>query len=115
MGLGWCDAIASRIQSSSHKNREKTRLIQLHRNAAKEFEKLSPNIRSRIVCALKKFHETSRGDIRQIRGELWALAVGDYRVYYWKRAGDIGVVGVDHRSQAYIPERVESLEKRLAG
>jgi len=88
-------------------------LILLHHAAAKEFEKLPLDIRDRVVRGLKEFHETGKGNIRHIRGELWALAVGDYRVYYWKRGEDIGVVGVDHRSRAYIPERVEALEKRL--
>ncbi len=84
-----------------------------HRAAVREFEKLPSEVRNRIARVVESFYETGRGDIRHIHGELWALAVGTYRVYYGRDATDIKVVGVDHRSHAYIPERVEALEKRL--
>jgi mRNA-degrading endonuclease RelE of RelBE toxin-antitoxin system len=84
-----------------------------HRAAVREFEKLPPEVRNRVARAVENFYETGRGDIRHIRGELWALAVGTYRVYHGKEAADMKVVGVDHRSRAYIPERMEALQKRL--
>jgi hypothetical protein len=79
----------------------------------REFEKLLPETRNRVARAVENFYKTGEGDIRHIRGELWALAVGPYRVYYGKEGPDIKVVGIDHRSHAYIPERMESLRKRL--
>ncbi|MEW6592216.1 MAG: hypothetical protein AB1305_00790 [Candidatus Hadarchaeota archaeon] len=86
--------------------------VLVHRGAEREFDRLPPDVRKRIVRALEEFHDTGRGDVRHIRGVLWALRVGVYRITYGKNT-DILVVGVDHRKHAYIPERVESLEKRL--
>jgi mRNA-degrading endonuclease RelE of RelBE toxin-antitoxin system len=86
--------------------------VLIHRGAESEFDKLPVDMRKRIVRALEEFHDTGRGDVRHIRGALWALRVGVYRITYGKNT-DLLVVGVDHRKSAYIPERVESLEKRI--
>ena len=84
-----------------------------HPAAMKELRKLPREIQIRIAHAVEGFYETDRGDIRHVHGKLWALASGSYRIYYWREREDIGIVGVDHRKHAYIPERVEALEKRL--
>lgn len=84
-----------------------------HPAAVKELRKLPREIQIRIVPAVEGFYETGRGNIRHVHGKLWALASGFYRIYYWREREDFGIVGVDHRKHAYIPERVEALEKRL--
>ena len=87
--------------------------ILYHPAAVREFEKLSREVRVRILQALEELHETGRGDLRHIRRGVWSLRVGDYRVYLKRTDGDVLVAGVDHRRHAYIPERVRALEKRL--
>ena len=85
----------------------------IHQAAVRELEKLPQEARNRVVSALSDFHETRRGDVRHIRGGLWALRTGNYRVYFGRKGADLRVVGVDHRSQAYLKEHVEAVEKRL--
>ena len=46
----------------------------------REFEKLPPGIRDMTMCSLEEFHGTRREDIRHIRGEVWSLRVGSYRI-----------------------------------
>lgn len=79
----------------------------------REFEKLPPEVRNRVVRGISDFYETRRGDARHIRGALWALRVGDYRVYFGRKGIDTRIVGVDHRSQAYAKEHIGAMEKRL--
>jgi len=84
-----------------------------HPAAMRELEKLPRETRNRIVRVLGEFHDTRRGDLRHIRGEVWSLRTGNYRVYLKMMETDILIGGVDHRKHAYIPERVEALKKRL--
>lgn len=84
-----------------------------HQAAVREFEKLPPEVRNRVVRGISDFYETRRGDARHIRGALWALRVGDYRVYFGRRGADLRLVGVDHRSRAYVKEHIETMKKRL--
>ncbi len=87
--------------------------ILYHPAAVRELEKVPIEIRKMILRSLEEFHMTKKGDIRHIRGEVWSLRVGEYRVYFKTSAEDLLVGGVDHRKHAYIPERVEALKKRL--
>jgi len=87
--------------------------ILYHPAAVRELEKLSREVRARIIQALEELHETGRGDLRHIRRGVWSLRVGDYRVYLKRTDGDVLVGGVDHRKHAYVPERVRALGKRL--
>lgn len=86
--------------------------LKCHKAALRELDKLPSKIRERIISSVEEYYETEMGDVRHIRGRIWALRVGDYRIYYWKHGDDLGVVGVDHRKSAYIPERVEALKDR---
>ncbi len=87
--------------------------LKCHKAALRELDKLPSEIRERIISSIENYYKTERGDVRHIRGRIWALRVSDYRIYYWKHGDDLGVIGVDHRKSAYIPERVEALKDRV--
>lgn len=87
--------------------------LKCHKAALRELDKLPSEVKERIINGVEKYYKTERGDVRHIRGRIWALRVGDYRVYYWKYNEDLGVVGVDHRKSAYVPERMDALKDRV--
>lgn len=71
------------------------------RNDLKEIEREQA---IQILMALTRYGQTGEGDIKHLRGKLAGtrrLRVGDWRVRFQERKGDIYILAVSHRSEAY--------------
>lgn len=82
-------------------------------NSRKEIEKLGKEIQNKIIDKVEEFDERERGDIKKIAEGLWRLRVGDYRVYYHKKEGDIYVLRVIHRKHAYREDIISALREGI--
>lgn len=82
-------------------------------NSRKELEKLERETQNRIIDKVEKFHTKDRGDVKKIAEGLWRLRVGDYRVYYHQKEGDIYVLRVTHRKHAYREDIINSLREKI--
>jgi mRNA interferase RelE/StbE len=70
--------------------------------SARQWAKLSPEIRSRIDKRLKEFAETGHGDVKGLKGrDGMRLRVGDWRVIFYDDQGTIIIAGVGHRRDIY--------------
>jgi mRNA interferase RelE/StbE len=70
--------------------------------AARQWLKLSPQIRDRVGKKLDAFAATGHGDIKKLKGQPGArLRVGDWRVIFYEEADTIVVVAVGHRREIY--------------
>jgi len=70
--------------------------------SARQWAKLSPEIRSRIDKRLKEFAETGHGDVKHLKGrDGMRLRVGDWRVIFYDDQGTIIIAGVGHRRDIY--------------
>jgi len=70
--------------------------------AARQWAKLSENIRRRIDGRLIEFALTGRGDVERLKGRDGArLRVGDWRVIFYEDGETIVVVAVGHRREIY--------------
>ena len=70
--------------------------------AARQWLKLSPQIRDRINKKLDTFAATGHGDVKKLKGQPGArLRVGDWRVIFYEEADNIVVVAVGHRREIY--------------
>ena len=70
--------------------------------AAKQWIKLSVDIRSRIDKRLTAFAADGQGDVKRLQGRDGArLRVGDWRVIFYEEAGTITIVAVGHRREIY--------------
>jgi mRNA interferase RelE/StbE len=85
--------------------------VRLHREVVKTLERLSPELRSRIVRELRALevnpHESRAGaDIARLKGtkgreDLFRLRIGDYRVIYAVVAGIVYITDIFHRGKGY--------------
>ena len=85
--------------------------VKLHREVAKTLERMSPQLRSRLIRGLRALeanpYESRAGaDIARLRGikgrdDLFRLRIGDYRVIYAVVAGIIYVTDIFHRGKGY--------------
>jgi mRNA interferase RelE/StbE len=58
----------------------------------------------RILIALSRLLEFSEGDVKQLQGidpPEYRLRVGDYRVRFRRVVGDLNILSVRHRRDAY--------------
>jgi len=70
--------------------------------SARQWAKLSPDIRSRIDKRLAEFSTTGHGDVKRLRGrDGMRLRVGDWRVIFFEDRGTIIVAAVGHRREIY--------------
>jgi len=70
--------------------------------SARQWGKLSPEVRRRIDRRLTEFAASGHGDVRRLKGrEGMRLRVGDWRVIFYEDRGTIVVAAVGHRRQIY--------------
>jgi mRNA interferase RelE/StbE len=70
--------------------------------SARQWAKLSPDIRSRIDKRLTEFAMTGHGDVKRLKGrDGMRLRVGDWRVIFYEDQGAIIVAAVGHRRDIY--------------
>jgi mRNA interferase RelE/StbE len=78
------------------------RKIVFSATAARQWLKLSPQIKDRIGKKLEAFAATSLGDVKKLKGQAGArLRVGDWRVIYYEETETIVVAAVGHRREIY--------------
>jgi len=85
--------------------------VRLHREVAKTLERMSPQLRSRIIRGLRALeanpYESRAGaDIARLRGtkgreDLFRLRIGDYRAIYAVVAGIVYITVIFHRGKGY--------------
>jgi mRNA interferase RelE/StbE len=85
--------------------------VRLHREVAKTLSRISPELRSRIIKALRSlqtdpFRSRSGADIARLSGtkgrqDLFRLRVGDYRAIYAVEKDFIYVTDLFHRERGY--------------
>jgi mRNA interferase RelE/StbE len=69
---------------------------------ARQWAKLSPDVRSRIDRRLAEFATTGHGDVKRLKGRDGSrLRVGDWRVIFYENQETIVVAAVGHRREIY--------------
>jgi mRNA interferase RelE/StbE len=69
---------------------------------ARQWAKLSDDVRRRIDARLTEFATSGKGDVKRLKGRDGArLRVGDWRVIFYEESGAIVVVAVGHRREIY--------------
>jgi mRNA interferase RelE/StbE len=69
---------------------------------ARQWAKLSPEIRRRIDRRLTEFAVTGHGDVKRLKGrDGMRLRVGDWRVIFYEDQGAIVVAAAGHRRDIY--------------
>lgn len=70
--------------------------------SARQWAKLTPDVRGRIDKRLAEFAETGHGDVKRLRGQDGLrLRVGDWRVIFYEDRDTIVVAAVGHRREIY--------------
>ena len=70
--------------------------------SARQWAKLSPDVRRRIDKRLMEFAESGHGDVKRLRGrDGMRLRVGDWRVIFYEDQEAIVVAAVGHRRDIY--------------
>jgi mRNA interferase RelE/StbE len=70
--------------------------------SARQWAKLSPDVRRRIDARLTNFAATGHGDVKRLKGRDGArLRIGDWRVIFYEDDGAIVVAAVGHRREIY--------------
>jgi mRNA interferase RelE/StbE len=70
--------------------------------SARQWAKLSPDLRRRIDRRLTEFATTGHGDVKRLKGrEGSRLRVGDWRVIFYEDQATIVVATVGHRREIY--------------
>jgi mRNA interferase RelE/StbE len=70
--------------------------------SARQWAKLSPEVRRRIDRRLTEFATTGHGDVKRLKGrEGSRLRVGDWRVIFYEDQATIVVAAVGHRREIY--------------
>ena len=70
--------------------------------SARQWAKLSAEVRRRIDARLTEFATTGRGDVKRLKGRRGSrLRVGDWRVIFYEDGGSIVVVAVGNRRDIY--------------
>jgi mRNA interferase RelE/StbE len=69
---------------------------------ARQWAKLSEDVRRRIDTRLREFATSGKGDVRRLKARSGArLRVGDWRVIFLEEGDAIVVVAVGHRREIY--------------
>lgn len=70
--------------------------------SARQWAKLSSDIRRRIDLRLTEFATTGHGDVKRLKGRAGArLRVGDWRLIFYEEGQTIVVAAVGHRREIY--------------
>ena len=70
--------------------------------SARQWAKLSPDVRGRIDRRLTEFATTGHGDVKRLKGrEGSRLRVGDWRVIFYEDQETIVVAAAGHRREIY--------------
>ena len=70
--------------------------------AAKQWTKLTAEVRLRLDSRLTEFAETGKGDVKRLKGREGArLRVGDWRIIFYEEDEAIFIVAVGHRRDIY--------------
>jgi mRNA interferase RelE/StbE len=85
--------------------------VKVHREVAKTLRRMSPELRSRIVIALRElridpFQRRSGADILRLKGtkskqDLFRLRIGEYRAIYAVESNIVYVTDLFHRGKGY--------------
>ncbi len=71
-------------------------------SSARQWIKLTPDIRKRIDARLNQFAADGSGDIKKLKGRAGArLRVGDWRVIFYEDGNSIVIAAVGHRREIY--------------
>ena len=69
---------------------------------ARQWSKLSADVRRRVDARLVEFATTGHGDVKRLKGRAaLRLRVGDWRVIFYEDRGTIVVAAVGHRREVY--------------
>jgi mRNA interferase RelE/StbE len=78
------------------------KLIVFTATGARQWAKLSPEVRRRIDRRLTEFAVTGHGDVKRLkRRDGMRLRVGDWRVIFYEDQGTIVVAAAGHRRDIY--------------
>jgi mRNA interferase RelE/StbE len=70
--------------------------------SARQWAKLSSDVRRRIDARLTEFAATGHGDVKRLKGRDGSrLRVGDWRVIFYEDQGAIVIAAVGHRREIY--------------
>jgi mRNA interferase RelE/StbE len=70
--------------------------------SARQWSKLSSDVRRRIDVRLTEFAATGHGDVKRLKGRAGLrLRVGDWRVISYEEQGTVVVAAVGHRREIY--------------
>jgi mRNA interferase RelE/StbE len=70
--------------------------------SARQWAKLTEDVRRRIDARLREFAASGKGDVKRLKGRAGArLRVGDWRVIFYEERDAIVVVAVGHRREIY--------------
>ena len=70
--------------------------------SARQWSKLSSDVRRRIDVRLMEFAATGHGDVKRLKGRAGLrLRVGDWRVIFYEEQGTIVIAAVGHRREIY--------------
>jgi mRNA interferase RelE/StbE len=70
--------------------------------SARQWAKLTSDVRRRIDGRLTEFATTGHGDVKRLKGRNGSrLRVGDWRVIFYEDKGTIVVAAVGHRREIY--------------
>lgn len=70
--------------------------------SARQWARLSPDVRRRIDKRLTGFATSGHGDVKRLKGrDGMRLRVGDWRVIFYEDQGKIIVAAVGHRRDIY--------------
>jgi len=80
-----------------------TYTVQLLPDAVKAIEKLSPDVRRRIIGKVERMQENLAGDVKRLTNYSpeYRLRVGDWRVLFEVEETVIVIYDIIHRSKAY--------------
>ena len=78
-----------------------------------EFAKSRPKDFRIISNGLRRFAETGRGDIKQVRPNLYRLRIGDWRFHFWREGNDVYILDFLPRDEAYRIELIERLMRKI--
>jgi mRNA interferase RelE/StbE len=70
--------------------------------SARQWIKLTADVRQRIDTRLTEFAATGKGDVKRLKGRKGSrLRVGDWRVIFYEEGGSLIVAAVGHRREIY--------------
>jgi len=87
--------------------------VLLSESAIKDLKAIPRKDAERVVKKLRVFGETGRGDIANLRDDLWRLRVGDYRIFFHWKGEEIRVLRIIPRRIAYRLDLIQSLLKSI--